>query len=1594
VIVDNSPWAPGFTDRVRLADVNGSGSRDVLWGDGGGYRYVDLTGGIKARLLTKVHNGLGGVTEIDYEQSTDQYLRDRASGAEWQSVCPFPSQIVREVRTRDQFDDVPGWTEGVITVKYRYRDCYYDGKEHESRGFAWAQEEHVGDANSPTSYTDHWFHQGKEDEALAGKEYRTETWAGSGTLKTTLSTSWTGYAVRTIMTPHADDSAPGMAADPGRMVRFAYAAEAHTFGYDTSALQSGTATQAGMMLWRSEGLGGSGAVASNVDVTLPVGSGITHLLGTTEVDDRAQPTRTAAHGRVGSTDPLIVKRATYAANDASWILRPCESWVESGNQTYQRKREYYDGDRTEWDGGVCQGGGMSCTVGEQGLSTRGEYEECYAGNRVRIVEEHATDYTALGLPRHTKALKKLEGWLYYEEPTGYQAQVTREVIRVGLTAAEAVAVEVPGVTETPVKYLTTRAKHDPGLGAIVEYRDENDQKSQAVYDALGRLVELWGPREPTATCPANFMKVAAITYDLATPNRPYSYVNATTFEDGCDPSVVKVAWSYVDGLGRTRVTVTEGEANPVDEQTEWIATGYANFDTKGAARESYPPAFVTWQMNGLPPALAASCPAGDEFACTKNPICPTLTRYDAFGRAREQVLADGTITRTAYLGPLTTAAYDGNDTDPISLLKDTPTVTRKDGHGRVLEVEAQYKDASGGNPASHFTGYAYDPLGNLVALTTCATGAREADCAAGDLIVKRQAFDSLGQRREIDDPDAGLWHFVYDEAGNLVESTDGKWNGSTEPGSKIAYSYDAANRIVVEQCVSCVGKPAGTVLVRYFYDSPARLVGGRGYMPADVEAGTEPQDWVLGRLARVEDETGVVFQSYDRLGRQVTEVQRIQVTLPEGELTGYPDYYLGRVAYDDAGRVVRQTYPAAEAGDVMMVERSYERRGLLQQISGPDPLNQGATYDYLTVFTHNAAGQRCGYVHGDASQIQQARTYDRLGRLKVATATQQVQDGYPLQSYLYEYDHTSNVTAIRDLRDAAKVDEYTGGLNGVHDREMKYDSLYRLTKATYWEQGAVRREMRYAYNAIGNLTERSTTDATGTENPGGEFYEKWLGVMTYDPARPHAFSSAGAGGRSVSARYDGNGNMISLEVVNAAEGRDVRFAYQWDHYDRLVRAEKFESEQSVAVAVYVYDHAGQRVVKSETRSGGAAQDTLYVTEGCEIRNRSYEWFVFDGRQRIARIGVAKPYEGVGEVSRFLYVGDHLGSTSVVVKDGVDWCVVGTTSHLPYGGIEAESGAVLCGGEAGEEWYRFTGKELEGEFEIYYFAARYYIPAIGAFTSIDSVALLKTGASDSHPFIYADGNPYTYCDPTGNQKEKAQENSPSPGKIATSSAAQSTSRTVAPLRPSQPNVMTRVLSNYKANRAQLMSGCRNPFDRMYMEGVIRELESSGLGRQIMRLPPKEFAQVKRIVFLLYGISLGLMAAPAILASLGQPFQRTATLANALAKIHKSQGILLTKVTAKGIRRIEKHLTGTPGLTPGRPEFHMVKRLKAGERSMYDLRFYQHELKESRLVKQTLRLYSDPVDAVRDAHHRTLRRYSLYRSDSENWLFHPETLRKRQ
>ncbi|MDY0003944.1 MAG: RHS repeat-associated core domain-containing protein, partial [Polyangia bacterium] len=530
--------------------------------------------------------------------------------------------------------------------------------------------------------------------------------------------------------------------------------------------------------------------------------------------------------------------------------------------------------------------------------------------------------------------------------------------------------------------------------------------------------------------------------------------------------------------------------------------------------------------------------------------------------------------------------------------------------------------------------------------------------------------------------------------------------------------------------------------------------------------------------------------------------------------------HIGRVRYDDAGRVTELVYPAPEGEEPMVVRREYNRRGLLRRIYGPDPLATLAqpgdprpNYDYLVIDDptggpsdprgYNEKGQRCGYRHGDASEITHLRTYDLNGRLRKASSKQTVsiagRTPYDLFYKKYSYDGASNITRIEDLRDWNHVNEYTGGKNLPYDLVIAHDALDRVTQVSYERKpeelvslppGApsARRVMRYAYSAVGNLLERSTTNGDGVENPEDEFYEKWLGSdIQAHPARPHAFGSAADpaapdGTREVGATYDANGNMKTLVVINVAMGRNDRFVYHWDQYDRLVAVEKWNDSLSpspepgggsgspIAEAYYLYDSGGQRVAKHELTSDdttGTGQDTLYVTEGLDLRNHHYERYVFDGSQRISRIGVARPYDAtappppappLSSLTRLVLVSDHLGSTSTVLMDHDDavstptaddrGCTVSTRSHLPYGGDEAESSVEQGCGQPIEEQYRFTGKEVERELGILYFGSRYYNAQVSRWLSVDPPSIFDPAKDISGHYEYALGSPLRFVDPDG------------------------------------------------------------------------------------------------------------------------------------------------------------------------------------------------------------------------------------------------------
>ena len=192
--MDNSPWFDAQDqfdqERVRLADIDGSGTTDVIylhrdgvniyrnrcgngWSDveqlstfpavnnvssvqavdllGNGtaclvwtsplpgdssrpMRYIDLMGGEKPHLLIKTVNNLGAETLVQYAPSTKFYLQDKLHGKPWATRLPFPVHCVERVETRDLI------SRNRFVTRYAYHHGYYDGVEREFRGFGMVEQ--------------------------------------------------------------------------------------------------------------------------------------------------------------------------------------------------------------------------------------------------------------------------------------------------------------------------------------------------------------------------------------------------------------------------------------------------------------------------------------------------------------------------------------------------------------------------------------------------------------------------------------------------------------------------------------------------------------------------------------------------------------------------------------------------------------------------------------------------------------------------------------------------------------------------------------------------------------------------------------------------------------------------------------------------------------------------------------------------------------------------------------------------------------------------------------------------------------------------------------------------------------------------------------------------------------------------------------------------------------------------------------------------------------------------------------------------------------------------------------------------------------
>jgi len=250
-----------------------------------------------------------------------------------------------------------------------------------------------------------------------------------------------------------------------------------------------------------------------------------------------------------------------------------------------------------------------------------------------------------------------------------------------------------------------------------------------------------------------------------------------------------------------------------------------------------------------------------------------------------------------------------------------------------------------------------------------------------------------------------------------------------------------------------------------------------------------------------------------------------------------------------------------------------------------------------------------------------------------------------------------------------------------------------------------------------------------------------------------------------------------------------RFSYQWDEVGRLWRARRWDGTaggtSSVDSAIptatpaadlrYRYDASDQRAAKQAVDALGVSSYTLYIFDSLELRrttNVATEYtatawtvvpYLLANGVRLARVVydpdadttgtqsssqpgyVSQSTSAGGNLHVFFELGDHLGSTSVVLDKATGELVERATFEA-YGATESDFRPERW--KSFREDYRFTGKEEDAEVGLQYFGKRYLNPLLGRWISADPLEVHAPGASgEMNAYSYVSGSPFAECRPT-------------------------------------------------------------------------------------------------------------------------------------------------------------------------------------------------------------------------------------------------------
>jgi RHS repeat-associated protein len=990
-------------------------------------------------------------------------------------------------------------------------------------------------------------------------------------------------------------------------------------------------------------------------------------------------------------------------------------------------------------------------VDSVGLKTRAKYNYRFLqSERVTNINGNHTEFTftPLGLPETTSVKGKAgEG----------DQQQHSVVMDYNFRAFEE---SHPDNRQPTFVRTTRRVHHDTEIDVPMPQRDETIETVE-YSDGFGRLLQTRAQGEA-----ARF------------GDEPF----------GGGESVLPAKQS--DGLGSDVI----GRENTDLAKPNVVVTGWQIYDNKGRVVEKYEPFF----SEGWDYAQPQDQQLGQKAAVFYDPrgqVIRTLNPDGSERRAVYGVPEDLNKPEQFTPTPWEAYTYDANDLAPLSQSPNgtslaesapashhfTPSSILIDALGRTVETT----ERNGPIPATdwYVTRSTYDIRGNLLVVN---------DALRRDAF--KHIYDLANRPVRIESIDAGVRRIVLDVTGNVIEGRDSK-------GALALRMYDVMNRPTRLWARDGSGQSL-TLRERLVYgDSPglglsptqiaeANLLG-RLYQHFD-EAGLlafEAHDFkgnVLQRTRRVISDAAILAVFDSPPPDWQVNAFRVDWDSPDATLLEPPTAaYTTALAYDALNRVKTMQYPEDVSGERKILRPHYNRAGAL------DRIDIDAT-SYVEQIAYNAKGQRTLIAYGNGVMTRYA--YDpqafRLGRMCTGRYTMPANllfhpNGSVLQDFAYHYDLAGNILRLADRTPGCGVIDTPLGADALN-RDFTYDPLYRLASAKGREckdipkprpwtddqrcsfnsgnHGVPNQETapiltalyqeEYSYDPVGNmltLKHSNNGDAWIRHfGMGGLTPQQWknewpnhLGTTqpwSDPPGNRLTHVGDDTPATSQTHFHDENGNLVRETVSRH---------FEWDHDDRMrvYRTQTGDSQPSVHTH-YLYDTSGQRVKKLVRKQGGQVEVTAYI-DGIFEHHRIIQGgttqenntlHVMDNQSRIAMLRVGNPFSDDTTPALRFCLGDHLGSSNIVISNTGDW--INREEYTPYGETTFASFA--------HKRYRFTGKERDEESGLYYHGARYYAPWLSRWTTTDPVSH-RGGNSD---YEYANNNPVCFTDPDGRDTKES------------------------------------------------------------------------------------------------------------------------------------------------------------------------------------------------------------------------------------------------